>query len=581
MADLDRIKRNVAKMAAQNAPTADIDGYIASEGVSIEDVRNHKPEDKSGLINTIDAYGRGVAKMAMLGFGDEIGAAADYAGSHVLPWREAKTYDQALQDVRQGDRSLAEAHPVADAVGGLTGAVGLGAGMVRAGLSPTAKAINSGRGLAGVSVASGAEGAALGAIQGAGDAEGGATDRAAEAGYGALGGGLTGVALPSILQGAGYVAKRAISPFVSSPERMAAVSTLAREGVDTTAGQKTGSDALRYAEAEIGGRKAADMVDRQGEQFTRAALKRAGISANRATPDVIDSAFNTIGKKFDDLASRNQIVPDAKLARDLGDSVKEYFSLVPESQRAPIIMEMIRDIGARLSAGPLEGAAYQSARSRLDRLARSAARDPQLQQALYGIRNALDDGMQRSIAASKNTADLGAWQVARKQYRNLLTIEKASTAAGEKAAQGIISPSSLRNATVTSQGRRNYARGSGDFAALARAGESVMKPMPNSGTAGRLNAQNLGLGLAGLIGAGAGTATGDPMNALVGAGAGLMAPRMAGRVMMSPTMQKYLANQLATNVHWTPAQRAQVMEFLNITQGGEAPSFGRAILGAQ
>lgn len=42
MADLAKIKRNVAKMAAQNAPEADIDGYIASEGVTLDDVRNFK-----------------------------------------------------------------------------------------------------------------------------------------------------------------------------------------------------------------------------------------------------------------------------------------------------------------------------------------------------------------------------------------------------------------------------------------------------------------------------------------------------------------------------------------------------------
>jgi hypothetical protein len=41
--DLARIKRNVAKMAAQNAPVEDIDGYIASEGVTVDDVRNFKP----------------------------------------------------------------------------------------------------------------------------------------------------------------------------------------------------------------------------------------------------------------------------------------------------------------------------------------------------------------------------------------------------------------------------------------------------------------------------------------------------------------------------------------------------------
>lgn len=42
MADLDRIKRNVAKMAEMNAPETDIDGYIASEGVTLDQVRNHK-----------------------------------------------------------------------------------------------------------------------------------------------------------------------------------------------------------------------------------------------------------------------------------------------------------------------------------------------------------------------------------------------------------------------------------------------------------------------------------------------------------------------------------------------------------
>jgi len=59
MADLARIKRNVAKMAAQNAPEADIDGYIASEGVTIDDVRNFKG-DAAPTVNmsVTDAFAR-------------------------------------------------------------------------------------------------------------------------------------------------------------------------------------------------------------------------------------------------------------------------------------------------------------------------------------------------------------------------------------------------------------------------------------------------------------------------------------------------------------------------------------------
>lgn len=42
MADLDRVKRNIGRMISMNAPETDIDAYIASEGVTLEQVRSHK-----------------------------------------------------------------------------------------------------------------------------------------------------------------------------------------------------------------------------------------------------------------------------------------------------------------------------------------------------------------------------------------------------------------------------------------------------------------------------------------------------------------------------------------------------------
>lgn len=44
MADLDRVKRNIERMIAMKAPETDIDGYIASEGVSLDEVRSHQVE---------------------------------------------------------------------------------------------------------------------------------------------------------------------------------------------------------------------------------------------------------------------------------------------------------------------------------------------------------------------------------------------------------------------------------------------------------------------------------------------------------------------------------------------------------
>jgi len=43
MADLAKIKRNVAKMAEMGAPESDIDGYITSEGTSVEAIKDFKP----------------------------------------------------------------------------------------------------------------------------------------------------------------------------------------------------------------------------------------------------------------------------------------------------------------------------------------------------------------------------------------------------------------------------------------------------------------------------------------------------------------------------------------------------------
>lgn len=59
MADLNRIKQNVAKMASMNAPIEDIDGYISSEGVTLDDIKNFKIEEpkskieKTGVIGSI------------------------------------------------------------------------------------------------------------------------------------------------------------------------------------------------------------------------------------------------------------------------------------------------------------------------------------------------------------------------------------------------------------------------------------------------------------------------------------------------------------------------------------------------
>lgn len=517
------------------------------------------------IARTIDAFASGAQRAPLFGWDDEAGAALNtglgFAGD----------YEKTRQGIEADKQSQRQENPVASAAGELAGALALGQGFA-------GKVIQAGAPLWKVAGASALDGAMLGTISGSGEAQPG--ERLENGGYGALGGLMIGGAIPYATEGIARVAKKAITPFVANAERKVAADYLRGEGVNLTAGQRTGSDALRYAESELGGATARDMMEKQGEQFTAAALKRTGTTASRATPEVMDDAFNRIGQQFDDLASRNNLLPDLQLEQDLLNTARDYVSMVPDSHRAPIVRDTISDIANTLKQGSMDGTSYQALRSRLDRAARSSAKDPQLQDAMYGLRNSLDDAMERSIGLN-NPQDAGAWKEVRRQYRNMLTVERAATGAGENAAQGLISPQALRNATVNTQGRRNYARGSGDFAELARSGVATMQPMPNSGTAGRLNAQNLGTGLSTAIGlGGAGYASGgDPYSMIMGAMLGHAAPRIAGKALMSGSAQKYLGNQAAANAQMTPLARALYNRILGIEASEEAPAVGRSVVG--
>src|SRR5690606_29543995 len=142
----------------------------------------------------------------------------------------------------------------------------------------------------------------------------------------------------------------------------------------------------------------------------------------------------------------------------------------------------------RAGGGSMSGAGYQTIRSRLTKRAHNArGSDNELAEAYRGVRDALDNAMDRSI----QPGDAGEWARLRRQYGNMKTLERAALGGGEEAAMGIISPARLRMA-ASSGNRGRYVRGEDDFSELAHAGQSVMTPLPQSGTAPRLRAQNLG-----------------------------------------------------------------------------------------
>lgn len=452
------------------------------------------------------------------GFADKI---AGYMGGDGTEAERAKTEDART---RAGGAGL---------VAEIGGGIATPAGLAKAGLTATRLPGVVGR-LGGLA----ADGAAIGVADALGNDQDVMTGAALGAGLGAAGQAVAGLGT------------KMISPFRAPAERLAAADILAREGVPTTAGQKTGSKMLRMAESEIGGTVAEDVFDAQREAFTQAALKRVGETSKRATPEVVDNAFSRIGKEFDDLSVRNALIPDQKVAEDLTNIAVDYAGTVAPAMRSPIIEKTVDDAIKLLQTGKMDGTVYKTLRSSLDRFARGTMQ-PEAKMAARDLIQALDTGMERSILRN-NPADAGRWSKVRRQYRNMLVLEQSLAGAGEGSAMGLISPAKLRQATVSKQGKRNWVRGEGDFAELSRAGEALLKDMPDSGTASRQAARAIPNLLLGGAGAGAGYMYGGPEQALYGAATGIVAPHLAlyglSRALMSKPAQKYLANQAARGV---------------------------------
>lgn len=336
----------------------------------------------------------------------------------------------------------------------------------------------------------------------------------------------------------------AITPFrQTSPTLANSVDALRREGVTSlTAGEVTGRKPLRWAESAFNdvafsGQRGTRLNTQAAEQYTAAAARRAGIQANRLTPEVMDTAFERIGQVFDDVTINNAMPVSRTLPAEAQRIAGLYERTVPTALQVGVVRGIADDLAALQPGTRIPGTTYQAWRSELDAAARAAG-NPRVSRAIYDMRNALDDAFENALTG----AERAAFRNARREYRNILVLEQAVASAGEQAAAGLVSPRALAQATKTLQGKRNYVRGDGDFAELSRAGVEVMSPLPQSGTAPRLVATELGKVVAG---GAIGNASYGPEGAAIGGATPLVAQALLGRALMSRPGQAYLRNQMA------------------------------------
>ena len=359
---------------------------------------------------------------------------------------------------------------------------------------------------------------------------------------------------------------RAISP--TTIKNAAAVDTLQNSGVTAlTAGQKSGSKAVQYAESELGdamgaGGRATAMNELAHEQYTAAVGRPAGIEASRITPDILNQAYENTGAKFDAVAKAAGDIPlgnfattGQKVLQDYKDLTNQdsalltklYNRITNPAEQVSVAgqanpnaaftkmsaAEFNKMMGAGGQAAPtISGETYQAIRSDILKNARATS-SPELKLALGDMRNALDIAVQKGLTDPK-LAD--AWLAARQEYKNLLIVDKALNKGGEFAPNGLITPAALRQA-ASSVDKRAFTRGQSPYTDLAKAGEQVMKTLPQSGTAPRAAAHFIPSLIGGALGFGA-----HGLGGIVG---GVAGPAIMGRTLMSGPFQRYMSNQSA------------------------------------
>jgi len=344
---------------------------------------------------------------------------------------------------------------------------------------------------------------------------------------GALAGGVAGLK-------AERFGSRVVTPNPMTPERQSALDILNKEGVQVPAGMATGSRFLKAAESEMGGARYADMIDRMNSQYTAAAINRlspaSGVRGETAwTPQVITRAEDNVGQVFNDVAKRNPVIPIDKRGADAMAKVADDFESLTGA-RSKLLDNVVKKIGNTGAAPAISGESYQALSSEIARLSRASS-VPELKLGLSDIKSALDSAIERGLF---NKSDLDQWRQARRDWHNILLLNKSVAGSPEAAAYGLITPAKLTQA-IDGMKRGNYARGKGDFSELARAGNQIMKSFQDSGTSTRLRSTAIPAAVGAIVGGGLGS--------IPGAALGLLGPFIGGRTLMSAPVQKYLVNQ--------------------------------------
>jgi hypothetical protein len=301
-----------------------------------------------------------------------------------------------------------------------------------------------------------------------------ATEKAKQAGFGAVTGG---------------VAQKAISGVgrVLSPQTSPEVRALAEQGVELTPGQIFGGGVKRLEEGlksiPVAGDVVAGAERRSIESFNRAtvneALKPIGtkVPKNLVGRELIQYADDAIGKSYNKYLTKIDLNADNELLTDLANITTKAFQL------NTIIGNTILD---RMK-GQIKGTAWKSIDSDLGRLASNYLNSQSGDERLLGSAIKETQLSVRNLLERANPKYSQEIAKTNRAFADFLRVQKAAGSIG--AQEGVFSPAQLLSATRAldeSLRKGKFAKGQARLQDVAESAKSVMGAnLPDSGTAYR------------------------------------------------------------------------------------------------
>lgn len=404
-------------------------------------------------------------------------------------------------------------------------------------------------------------GAAMGALQPLATGD----DRVMNTALGGVGGGVGG----AVASGIG----RVIRPVSKADPARAALSAEAKaRGIPLTVGDETGSKPVQVLESVLANTpgsagKEAALTRLKQDAYNRAVAELMGEQGvTSLTPDILRQARQRIGGEFDRLSAGRTVQLGNQLLNSIVDvdTATAPVRGVLDTARVDGLIENMLNLASK---GQVTGEVAQQIRSAVTTEANDAARqgNTALAQALKKMRQGIDD----SIRGGLSQDEQAAWDVARGQWGNMRTIERAMST-NANSTSGDMTGDALLGALK--QSGTQLSRQSNDAKTLGQIGRQFVRPqVPDSGTAQRsMVNQMLITGGAGVLGGGAVGA--DPVQTGA-AGASLpLAAMLVQPALRSRVIGQYLTKGLAPNAD------PKLVALARRLQGLSGPSAAAALL---